>query len=323
MSSAEIVLIGSILPTDVCARLSASFTLHQFSSGGDASAKFLADHGQNISALITAGNTKADAAMMDQMPNLQIIGCYGVGYDGIDTEAAAERGAWVSNTPDVLNDDVADLALALMLALMRQLPQVDRYVRNGEWKKHGDFVLTDRLTGKRLGMLGMGRIGSAIVRRALAFDMAVSYHATKVKSDVPHQWADSPSALAVGCDILCVCMPATAQTHNMVNAEVLSALGADGYLINVARGALVDQDALITALQNGVIKGAALDVFANEPNVPDTLLAMDNVVLSSHQGSATIHTRRRMAELVADNVTAVLHGDAPLTPVNQPQNRHS
>ena len=317
MSGMEIVLLGDMLPAAVCERLSASFTLHRFVASGDESASFLAAHGPNIGALIAAGDAQVEAATMEQLPNLKLVACYGVGYDGIDTEAAAARGVWVSNTPDVLNDDVADLALALMLALVREVPQVDRYVRAGQWQTRGDFALTDRLTGKRLGMLGMGRIGGAIVRRALAFDMDISYHATRIKPDSPHRWADSPSSLAAGCDILCVVMPATAQTRGMVDEQVLRALGKDGYLVNIARGALVNEAALIQALKNNTIKGAALDVFAHEPNVPDDLRAMDNVVLSSHQGSATTHTRLRMAELVADNIEAVLHGSVPVTPVNQ------
>ena len=317
MSEKEVILLGDFLPAAVCERLAAAHTLHQFSTH-DEVAPFLTANGQNIAAVITTGNGKVESAWLEQLPNLKLIACYGVGYDGVDTKAVAAHGAWVSNTPNVLNDDVADLAMALMLALMRQLPQVDRYVRDGSWKTHGNFALTDRLTGKRLGMLGMGRIGGAIVRRALAFDMKISYHATKIKTDLPHQWADTPAALAADCDILCVAMPATAQTHGMVDAKVLRALGKNGYLINIARGSLVDEPALINALKTGAVKGAALDVFANEPDVPSELCAMQNVILSAHQGSATTHTRLRMAELVEENVEAVLNNKPPLTPVNNP-----
>jgi len=215
-----------------------------------------------------------------------------------------------------LNDDVADLALALMLAVVRRLPAAEVYVRSGRWPAQGDFGLTDRLTGKRLGMLGLGRIGAAIVKRAQGFDMEVAYHATKRKAQSPHLWCDSAAALAEWADILCVAMPATARTVGMVDAKVLRALGGDGYLVNIARGSLVDEPALITALQNRDIRGAALDVFADEPRVPAELRACDNVVLSPHQASATLHTRHRMAELVADNIEAVLRGRAPVTPVN-------
>jgi len=318
MNGNDILLKDGLLPPPVRARLAAAFTVRDWPAAPEAQQQLLAAHGANIAALITTGHAGADGAAMDQLPGLKLIACYGVGYDGIDVAAAAARGVWVSNTPEVLNDDVADMALALMLAAVRQLPAAERYVRDNGWPARGDFPLTDRLTGKRLGMLGMGRIGGAIVKRALAFDMAIAYHATKPKPQSPHQWADSPAALARWCDILCVAMPATAQTAGMVNAAVLRALGARGYLVNIARGALVDEDALIAALQSGVIKGAALDVFANEPHVPQALREFDNVVLSPHQGSATAHTRHRMAEVVADNIEAVLQGGAPVTPVNAP-----
>ncbi len=315
MSSLDILIKDDSFSPSVRERLAAAFTVHDLPTSAECEA-LLADRGDTIGALITTGHIGATAKEMDAMPNLKIVGCYGVGYDGIDVDAATARGVWVSNTPDVLNDDVADLALAMMLALIRQLPQAERYVRDGRWKTHGNFALTDRLGGKCLGMLGMGRIGSAIARRALAFDMTIAYHATAPKPESGHQWAKSPVALAQMCDILCVAMPATAQTIAMVNEDVLRALGKDGYLVNIARGSLVDEPALIAALQNGQIKGAALDVFAAEPDVPSDLLAMENVVFSPHQGSATIHTRHRMAELVADNVERALRGELPVTPVN-------
>ena len=316
MSANDILLRDGFLPPPVRARLAAAFTVHDWPAAVDAQKEFLAAHGKNIGALIA---TAADRATMEQLPGLKLIACYGVGYDGIDVAAATARGVWVSNTPEVLNDDVADLALALMLAAVRRLPAAERYVRENQWRARGDFALTDRLTGKRLGMLGMGRIGAAIVKRAQAFDMRIAYHATQPKPRAPHQWAGSAAALAEWCDILCVAMPATQQTRGMVNAAVLRALGPRGYLVNIARGSLVDEAALIDALRDGVIKAAALDVFADEPHVPQELRALDNTVLSPHQGSATTHTRHRMAEVVADNIEAVLQGDAPVTAVNKPR----
>jgi len=314
--SGEVLLRDGVLSPTVRARLAAAFTVHDWPGDAAAQDEFMRRHGRSIGALITTGHAGADAAVMNELPNLKLIACYGVGFDGIDVAAAGARGIAVSNTPAVLNDDVADMALALMLAVVRRLPAAEVYVRSGRWPAGGDFGLTDRLTGKRLGMLGMGRIGAAIVKRAQGFDMEGAYHATKRKAQSPHRWCAGAAALAEWADILCVAMPATARTVGMVDAAVLRALGGDGYLVNIARGSLIDEAALITALQNRDIRGAALDVFADEPNVPAELRACDNVVLSPHQGSATVHTRHRMAEVVADNIEAVLRGRAPVTPVN-------
>ena len=309
----EVLLTGGFLSDEVRARLQANFKVRELPK---LSSSLQQQSCGNIGAVITTGHHGAGAELMDALPNLKVIACYGVGYDGIDIEAATARGVWVTNTPDVLNDDVADLALGLMLSITRRIPSAERYLREGKWQTQGDHPTTDRLTGKRLGMLGMGRIGGAIVRRALAFDMKISYHATAQKKDSPHQWAASAQELAEGCDILCAAMPATAATEKIVNAEVLRALGSKGYFINIGRGALADEPALVSALQGGVIAGAALDVFADEPNVPEELKKMENVVLSPHQGSATIHTRNAMGNFAAENVERVLRGEKPQTPVN-------
>ena len=309
-----VFLTGGFLTPEVQARLESRFAVFSPDS--------LAGNAEEVGAVITTGHRGADAALMDGFPHLRIVACYGVGYDGIDVGAATKRGIWVSNTPDVLNDDVADLALALMLSVVRRLPESERWARAGQWETGGDFSLTERLTGRRLGMLGMGRIGGAIVRRALAFDMEVYYHATARKEGSPHKWAGSVLELAREVDILCVAAPATEQTRGMVNGEVLRALGKEaglGWLVNIARGSLVDESALIEVLREGVIAGAALDVFADEPRIPLELREMENVVLSPHQGSATYHTRRAMGELAAENVERVLGGEKPKTPVNNPE----
>lgn len=313
----EVLITGGFLAADTRARLESAFVVRELPPDDESQAAFFAAHGGNIGALITGGHQSADAAMMAKMPNLSVISCYGVGYDGIDVAAASARGIWVCNTPDVLTDDVADMAMALMLAVVRRIPAAERYVRGGGWKSKGAFGLTERLGGRRLGMLGMGRIGGAIVKRALAFDMTIAYHAT-AKKDSPHKWAESPAMLAKESDILCAAMPATPQTTGIVNAEVLDALGRGGYFVNIGRGALVDEPALVAALQKGVIAGAGLDVFADEPNVPEALTTMDNVVLSPHQGSATFHTRQAMSNLAAENATRILQGQPPKTPVNAP-----
>lgn len=313
----EVLLTGGFLAAQTRARLESGFVVRELPQQSQQSQEaFLAEYGGNIGALITGGHQQADAALMDMLPRLSVISCYGVGYDGIDVAAATKRGIWVCNTPDVLNDDVADLAMALMLAVVRRVPEAERYVRGGKWRDDGAFGLTERLGGRRLGMLGMGRIGAAIVRRALAFDMTISYYAT-AKKDSPHKWADSAESLAKESDVLCAAMPANAGTIGIVNAAVLNALGGGGYFVNIGRGALVDEPALVAALQNKVIAGAALDVFADEPNVPEALMKMDNVVLSPHQGSATIHTRKAMSDLSADNAIKVLQGEKPITPVNE------
>ena len=318
-----VLLTGGFLMDEVRARLESNFAVFVLPESAAEGESFLAQNGGAVSAVITTGHRGADAALMERLPRLKIAACYGVGYDGIDVAAATRLGVWVSNTPDVLNDDVADLALALMLAAVRRLPESERHIRNGRWESEG-FPLTERLTGRRLGMLGLGRIGGAIVRRALAFRMEVSYHATARKPDLPYGWAASPAGLARGCDILCVAAPATPQTRGLVDAEVLRELGKGrgaGWLVNIARGALVDEPALVAALRDGVIAGAALDVFADEPRVPAALRAMENVVLSPHQGSATFHTRRAMGDLAAENVELVLRGELPRTPVNHPKNQ--
>ena len=271
-----------------------------------------------IRAIAASGESRVDAALIAQLPALEVISVMGVGYDGIDVAAAKARGVVVTHTPAVLNDDVADLAIALMLAWARQIALADRFVRAGAWPK-GALPLGRKMSGARLGIVGMGRIGQAIALRAAAFGMHIAYTARSAKAGLPYTYAPSAVALAAQSDFLVVITPGGAGTRHLIDAEVLRALGAQGCLVNVARGSVVDETALVAALQAGTIAGAALDVFESEPNVPQALREMDNVVLTPHIGSATAQTRRAMAELAFANLDAQLSGKPLLTPVPECQ----
>ena len=265
-------------------------------------------------AIATDGTRGVSREIMGKLPKLEIVGCQGVGVDAIDLGFARERKIVVTNTPDVLNDDVADTAMALLLAAIRRIPQGDRFVREGKWLK-GNMALTDTLRNRTLGMVGFGRIGKTIARRAAAFDLKIVYHTRTLQVNQPYVHYPRLVEMARGVDILMVVVPGGAATKHLVNAQVLEALGPSGYLVNVARGSVVDEAALVKALEQGKIAGAGLDVFENEPHVPEALLKMDNVVLAPHVGSATHHTRNAMAQLVVDNLQAWLEGKPPLTPV--------
>lgn len=274
----------------------------------------LAAAAPRIRAIAASGESKVPRGLIAQLPALEIISVFGVGYDGVDVAAARERGIRVTHTPDVLTDDVADLALGLVLAVARRIPQADRYVREGLWPA-GPAPLARKVSGARLGVVGLGRIGQAIAKRALAFGMSVAYTARHEKPGSGHAYHPTPAALAAAVDFLVVITPGGAQTHKLINAEVLTALGPQGYLVNVARGSVVDQGALVEALRAGRIAGAGLDVFEDEPHVPAELCAMGNVVLTPHIGSATWQTRRAMADLAFGNLRAHFAGQALLTPV--------
>ena len=296
--------------------LQAACTVHQRLHESDPVAFALA--APRIVAIAASGESKVGAALMDQLPALKIISVMGVGYDGIDVAAAKARGVVVTHTPGVLNDDVADLAIALMLALSRQIALADRFVRGGEWAR-GPLPLGRKVSGARLGIVGMGRIGQAIAHRAAAFGMCIGYTARSAKSDLAYAYHASPAALAAHSDFLVVITPGGAGTRKLIDAQVLKALGPQGCVINVARGSVIDEAALIEALQNRGIAGAGLDVFEDEPNVPEALRAMDNVVLTPHIGSATSQTRRAMAELAFANLHAKLNGQPLKTPVPECQ----
>jgi lactate dehydrogenase-like 2-hydroxyacid dehydrogenase len=293
-------------------QLRAVFNLHDRLHETDPAA--FAKIAPSIRAIAASGESKVPAALIAQLPALEIISVFGVGYDGVDVAAAKARGVMVTHTPNVLNDDVADLAIGLMLAAARQLPAADRYVKEGKWPT-GPMPLARKVSGARLGIVGIGRIGQAIAQRALAFNMSVAYTARSAKADLPFRYFPSPAALAAECDYLVVITPGGAGTHQLINAEVLKALGTKGILINVARGSVVDEAALIDALKNEVIGGAGLDVFESEPNVPEALRALPHVVLAPHIGSATRQTRQAMADLAFNNLKSHFDGHAVHTPV--------
>ncbi|MBC5784325.1 2-hydroxyacid dehydrogenase [Ramlibacter sp. USB13] len=267
-----------------------------------------------IRAVTGGGDSQVPRALMDKLPALEMVSIMGVGYDKVDVPAAKERGIPVTHTPDVLNDEVADLALALMLSIARKVPQADRYVREGRWEQ-GNMPLATRMSGKRLGIVGLGRIGKAIAARAQGFGMSIAYTGRTQQSGVAFPYHPSAKALAAAVDFLVVITPGGEATRRMINAEVLQALGPKGYLVNVARGSVVDEQALIEALQDGVIAGAGLDVFENEPQVPAALRALDNVVLTPHMASATHETRQAMADLALANLQAHFAGKPLLSPV--------
>ena len=274
----------------------------------------LADVAPRVRGLAVGGHVVADAAFMSRFPKLEIVSSFGVGYDSIDAAWAGEHGLVVTNTPGVLDDEVADTAMGLVLMAVRQFPAAERHLRAGKWME-GAFPLTHTLRGRTLGILGLGRIGKTIAKRAEAFGLAIAYHGRRRQADVPYAYFPTLVGLAEACDILVVITPGGAETHNMVDAAVLKALGPNGILVNVARGSVVDEAALITALRDGTILGAGLDVFAEEPRVPQALIDMDHVVLLPHVGSASHHTRDAMGQLVVDNLVNWAAGKPPLTPV--------
>ena len=311
MLKSEILAVAKVHPLYLQA-LKEVFHVHDCAHEGDA-ARF-AELAPRILGLAAGGESLVPSALLEQLPNLKLVSVFGVGYDGIDVQAAVGRGVMVTHTPGVLTDDVADLALGLMLSLSRNIAQADHYVRAGRWPS-GPMPLGRKLSGARLGIVGLGRIGMAIAQRALAFNMSIAYTGRSEKPGSGFVFYPTAVQLAAEVDFLLVITPGGQGTRHLVNAEVLAALGPAGYLINVARGSVVDEQALIEALQSGAIAGAALDVFADEPNVPRVLWDMPNLVLTPHMASATHQTRQAMADLAFANMEAVLAGRPALTPV--------
>jgi hydroxypyruvate reductase len=309
------VLAVSRLPPLYVQPLQAQYTVHHLLHETDPAA--FARLAPSITAIAASGESKVPAALIEQLPALKIISVMGVGYDGVDAVVARQRGVMVTHTPDVLNDEVADLALALMLAAARQIPAADRYVRAGQWLQ-GPMPLQRKMSGARLGIVGMGRIGKAIAHRAQAFGMSVAYTARSAKPELGYAFHASAASLAAEVDFLVAITPGGAATRKLIDAQVLAALGkgrGEGIVVNVARGSVIDEAALIDALQRGVIAGAGLDVFEDEPRVPQALIDLPHVVLTPHVGSATHETRRAMADLAFSNLRLHLSGEPVLTPV--------
>ncbi|WP_310772032.1 2-hydroxyacid dehydrogenase [Mycobacterium sp. Z3061] len=288
---------------------------------GSARAEFLAEHGVEIRVVLTSGGPGADAGTIAALPNLEVIVNNGAGVDAIDLDAAERRGIGVSNTPDVLSDTVADTALGLILMTLRRFGAADRYVRAGRWASDGPFGYARDVSGLQVGILGLGRIGSAIATRLRGFDCAIAYHNRHRVEGSPYRYAESAVQLAESVDVLVVATTGDGGTRHLVDRAVLQALGPDGYLVNIARGSVVDQDALVDLLRGGGLAGAGLDVFADEPHVPAELCAMDNVVLFPHIGSATARTRKAMALLAIRNLDSYLRTGELVTPVLQPVRR--
>jgi len=310
-----IVLTAPSLPPLLDARLveaaaNGAFRLEQL-TGGAAPEDIL----QDVAVLAVSGGSRVEADLIDSLPKLKLIAVHGVGYDGVDVDHARSRGVVVSNTPDVLNADVADLAVLLALSVLRRLPQADRHVRDGDWASGQAFPLTRSASGLNYGLLGMGRIGQEIARRLAPFAGDIAYHSRRPAPGVDHRHEPDLIALADWADVLIVIVPGSPATRGLVNARVLDALGPRGVLINVARGEVVDQTALIEALTTGRLGGAGLDVFVGEPDVPAALIACETCALTPHVGSATVESREAMARLVMDNICAVLAGEPAVTPV--------
>lgn len=290
--------------------LEARYIVHRLYEAGDRES-FLVDVAPSITAIAGGG---VDVALMDQLPRLKMISNFGVGYDTIDTETARARGIHVTNTPSVLNDAMAEITIGLMVALARRIPQADRYIRDGKWPT-GAFPLQSELNGRTVGIVGLGRIGMEIATRCQAMKMRVVYNSRTKRPHAPYVYYSGLVDMARDVDWLVVITPGGKGTEKLIDAEVLAALGPRGFLVNMARGSVVDQQALIVALAGNAIAGAALDVFEDEPNVPEALWTLDNVVLSPHQGSATNQTRDGMGALVVANLDAFFAGEPLLTPV--------
>jgi lactate dehydrogenase-like 2-hydroxyacid dehydrogenase len=313
MKDIEVLMTAPMLPS-VTEALDSAFVLHRLWEHGDAAA-FLETAGPRIRGLATSTLFgRVDARLLDQLPALEIIASFGVGYDNVDADGAAERGVVVTNTPGVLDDEVADLTVGLLIATLRQIPQADRYVREGRWIQRA-FPLSPTLRGRRIGMVGFGNIGKAIARRLAAFGVSIAYHARSRQADSPFEYHPTVVALAEASDVLIAIVPGGPATKHLIDGEVLAALGSDGVLINVSRGSVVDERALIAALQAGTILAAGLDVYEDEPRVPRELIDMPNVVLLPHIGSASVHTRDAMGRLVVDNLQSWFERGTPITPV--------
>jgi lactate dehydrogenase-like 2-hydroxyacid dehydrogenase len=313
----NVLQVGTIEPSlaDVLAAKYQALQLPNDATRAD----FLAEHGRSVAAIVDSGPPGVDAELMKELPNLGAIVHHGAGYDTVDVDAAYRLGIGVSNTPDVLNDTVADAAVGLMLATMRGLCTADRHVRAGRWARDGKYPLGRDVSGARVGIVGLGGIGSAIAARLVGFGCAIAYHNRREVPGSPYRYVASPVALAESVDVLVVATVGGAGTKNLVSRAVLEALGPYGYVINIARGSVVDQDALVELLVSGRLAGAGLDVFTEEPLVPTELCKLDNVVLLPHIGGVTLRSLSMMRELVLRNLDQYLTRGTLTTPVVPPQ----
>jgi len=297
----SVVLVNPVYPPTQAA-LEHSYTVHKLWQAEDQAA-FLKEVSGEVSGLVTDGGSGASAELLRQLPNVRVVSVFGVGVDAVDLDYCKSQGIRVGNTPDVLTDDVADIALALALGTYRQVATMHNYACTGRWVSEGPAPLTTRFSGCRVGIFGLGRIGGAIAKRLLGFGCDISYCNRKpAAADQPYQYYADLETLAANVECLILAVAPTPSMKNIVNDKVLNALGANGFLINVSRGLVVDEDALVNALQQGRIAGAGLDVFAAEPAIPEALLSMPNVLLQPHVASATEQTRGAMGQLVLDNL---------------------
>ena len=305
------VLIPNKMLESADAALAEAFTVHRLYEAADPDA-MLAEIASKVGAIASSGGAKR--SLIEALPNLKLVAHFGVGYDPVDVECCKEHDIRVTNTPDVLNDAVAEMTLGLMLALERRIPHGDRHVRDGSWE-NGNYPLTGELTGKTAGIMGLGRIGKEIARRLQVMKMNVVYNGRTEQKHEPYPYYADLKEMAAASDWLVIVVPGTPQTNKAVNMDVLKALGPNGALLNIGRGSVVDESAMISCLSDGSLGGAALDVFEDEPRVPEALRNLDNVVLQPHQGSATHKTRWGMGDLVVRNIKAHFAGDPLITPV--------
>lgn len=307
------ILVIADLSEFVQTQLDARFRTHKLYQATDPDA-MLAEIGPRIRGVAAGAHRNVDADLMDRLPNLEIISNFGVGYDNVDAKSAGARGIIVTNTPDVLSEEVADTAIGLMINTVRELPQAEQFLRAGKWTS-GNYPLTQNtLREKRLGIAGLGRIGKAIAKRAESFGLSISYYG-RSDQKIDYTFHDSLKSLAENVDIIISVLPGGEATSKAYNKDVFKALGPEGTFINIGRGSTVDEEALITALKTGTIRSAGLDVFDHEPHVPEALMALPNAVLLPHVGSASIYTRNAMGQLLVDNHTNWFENGKPLTPV--------
>ncbi|MDY0973361.1 2-hydroxyacid dehydrogenase [Massilia sp. CFBP9012] len=310
----EILVVGSVWSPEVRAQVEQAFQCHfvpAIPAAGDPDFQRIAG---GIRAVLTTGTLGVTPALVASLPALEIVSVHGVGVDAVPLALLADKGIHVTNTPDVLTDDVADFAVTLLLSTVRRLPLLDRYVRSGGWPAKAPLTQARSLKGKVAGIVGFGRIGQAVAQRLQGFGMEIRYH-QRSPGPAPEKRSSSLLALAEESDMLVLCMPGGPETRHMIGPDVIEALGPEGTLVNIARGSVVDEAALVAALQDGRLGAAGLDVFEDEPNVPEALFALDNVVLTPHVGSFTVEARRAMGRLAVANLLAHFDGEPLPTPV--------